>query len=313
MKRNTPGRADCMWDIRKSRLTRILNSSNAFSLIELLVSMAVMMLLLVLVAQISQMTLQTSRATTSQMDGTESARKVLDSLSRDMNLMVSGPRLNAATSGLSVLGRITPGGSPELAFLTTGRGAAGSTSPRFLAVSYSATNDVVRRVHAPVDWNDTNLVDALGLAAQTPLPVGGGGSELAGGILQFGVVLLLEDGSIASLADLENPALPPPLPGWGRRVNLPGSGSWTLLQPVRYPAPAPLNAANARTASLLVAVATIDERTYRLIPPADLPLFPTPSTADPRAEWEAKLATLNSLPAPVRAAIRFHSVAIPLL
>ena len=308
------------WTIGKSanlrfvafyRRMRPLQASRAFSLVEILVAVSVLVLMLVLVAQIAQMTLQTSQATTARMEGTEAARKILDSLDRDLGLSASGPRLDFVNSELSVLGRITANGTPELAFLTTGRGPSGATPPRFLAVAYSMINDVVARTYVPVGWNATNLMQASASAAASPPLAGSERSELTGGVLQFAVVLLLEDGSIASLAAMEGPILPTPLPAWGKRVVLPGLGQWTLLQPLRSPAPLPLSPATARVASLLVALATIDERSYRLIDPAALPLFPAPTTSDPSKEWESELTSLT-LPNPVRSAIRFHSMAIPL-
>jgi len=119
------------WTIGKSanlrfvafyRRMRPLQASRAFSLVEILVAVSVLVLMLVLVAQIAQMTLQTSQATTARMEGTEAARKILDSLDRDLGLSASSPRLDFVNSELSVLGRITANGTPELAFLTTGRG-----------------------------------------------------------------------------------------------------------------------------------------------------------------------------------------------
>jgi len=320
MKKGTSMHDMRRWVIGKSisiRLAKFFRFSpprqapQAFSLVELLVAVAVFLLMLALVAQIAQMTLQTSHVTIAQMEGTEAARKLLDSLSRDLDLSVSGPRLDLVNSQLSVLGRVSTNGSPELAFLTTGRGPTGATPPRFLAVAYSMTNNSVARTYAPVDWNATNLMRASANAAGSSPSPGSERTVLTSGVLQFAVVPLLEDGSIASLADMEGFTLPNPLPAWGKRVDLAGSGQWTVLQPLRPPAPLPLNSATARVASLLVAVATIDERSYRLIDPASLPLFPPPTTSDPGKEWESKLATLT-LPNPVRSAIRFHSMTIPL-
>jgi len=282
-------------------------SPSAFSLVEVLVAVAILLLMLLLVSQITQMTLQTSRATTAKMEGTEAARKLFDSLDRDLELSVAAPRLEKASTNLSILARLSASGSPELSFLTSGRGPSGTMPPRFLVVGYSMTKDTVTRIYSPVDWSATDLPQA----AAAPAASGSGSSVVANGILQFSIAILLEDGSIASLADLGGPSLPNPLPAWGSRVDVAGSGTWTLLHPSRPPAPVPLNPTTARTSSLLVSVATIDERSYRLIPPAAFPLFPQPLTSDPTKEWESKLATLT-LPGPVRASIRFHSMRIPL-
>jgi len=301
-------------DVRLAKFSQSVSplpAKRAFSLVEILVAMAILMLMLVLVAQIAQMTLQTSQATVARMEGTEASRKLMDSLDRDLDLAAPGPRHALVNGQISVLARVSSNGSPELAFLTTGRGPSGTTPPRFLAVAYSMTNDVVARTYAPVGWNTTNLMQAAGNAAGSPPSAGSERSDLTGGVLQFAVTLLLEDGSIASLADMESPILPNPLPAWGKRVVLPGSGQWTLLQPLRSPAILPLSSATARVASLLVAVATIDESNYRLIDPATLPLFSQPITSDPSKEWESRLATLI-LPGPVRSAIRFHTMTIPL-
>lgn len=272
----------------------------AFTLLELLVASAVLALLLVLLLQVASHTMQASRITTQQLDATQAARRVIDTLAVDLSSSVS--------EGAAVLYQ-PKGASVSLAFLTSARGpATAAQPPRFLAVSYQLTDSKMMRLYQGVDWSTKDLLAAAESAAASGTP-----TVLSPGILQFAVLALLEDGK--TVVNLQNNTATPPLaepPVWrasGTQLFLGQTvpTSWSALVSSNFPA----SPRSPRVQALLVAVAAIDEQSLVLLSNSDRGLFGSPTTSDPVKEWEGVL-TGSSLPGPARSAIRFHSKVIPL-
>ena len=276
-------------------------SLRAFTVLELLVATAVMALVLVLFLQITNRTAQTSKVAEHQLDAAQTARRVLDALSSDMARTVLGVDSTILTQ--------TSGGAPSLAFLTSGRGP--DTIPtRFLAVGYNLANRQLSRSYKAVGWSDIpgtypgGLLYAAEAAASNP----DFSAPLSSGVLQFSVFAILEDGSQVSL-------LTPPGNSAGVSGSVPFEGQtvptgWTALVPARPPTPAPLNSTTARVRALFVAIVSADEESLAL-PGASAVAFSQPAS-DPVATWETELQS-QTLPAPLRSAIRFTTKTIPLL
>ena len=261
--------------------------------------MAVMSLLLVLLLQITNHTLQASKTATQQLDATQSARQALDVLSSDISNAIT-------TDGATLLTQPTADGACSLAFLTSGRGP--STVPtRFLGIDYKLANNQLLRSYKAIGWSAPNLLADAETASTAPDSI----SVLAGGILQFSVLAILEDGSMVSL-------LAPPANAAGASGTVPFEGQtvpagWTALVPSRSPQPSPLTASTARVRALLVAIASVDAQNLPLLNSAQKSLFvnSTSSVSDPVAVWESALRGAT-FPGPARSAIRFHSKVIPL-
>jgi type II secretory pathway pseudopilin PulG len=271
----------------------------AFTILELLVAMAVMSLLLVLLMQITNHTLQASKTATQQLDSTQSARQALDVLSSDISNAIT-------TDGATLLTQPTVDGACSLAFLTAGRGPS-TVSTRFLAVNYKLTNNRLLRTYKAIGWSAPNLLVAAETASTAPDSI----STLAGGILQFSLLAILEDGSMVSL-------LAPPGNAAGASGTVPFEGQtvpagWTALVPSPPPQPSPLSASTARVRALLVAIASVDAQNLPLLNSAQKSLFvnSASSGSDPVAAWELALQG-GGFPGPAKSAIRFHSKVIPL-
>jgi prepilin-type N-terminal cleavage/methylation domain-containing protein len=271
-----------------------------FTLIELLVASAVLALLLGLLLQVANHTLQASRVTTQQLDATQSARRVLDSLSSDL--------ANSVNTGSAVLYKPS-GGSLSLAFLTASRGPSTMATPsRFLAVNYKLESHKIIRSYLGIDWSTKELLQAAESAADSGTP-----SVLSPAILQFAVLALLEDGE--TIVRLQDGSVTPPLaepPVWrkadadlfqGQTVPT----TWSALVPATPP-PTPKT---PRVQALLVAIAAIDEQNLEILTSTQRDIFKAPTTSDPVKEWEDTLASAD-FRAPARAAVRFYSKVIPL-
>ncbi len=287
-------------------------SFQAFTILELLTAVAVMALMLVLFLQITNHTLQTSKATTHQMDSSQAARRILDALSSDIANAVLGTESTILTK--------EAGGAPSLAFLTSGRGPDTTSSARFLAVGYKLENHQLIRSYNAVGWTDVPATYPGGFlyvaeaASDSPAFT----TSLASGILQFSVLAILEDGTMVSL-------LTPPGDAAGISGNAAGTTSfegqtvpngWTALVPAKPPIPNPLTSSTARVRALLVAIASVDEESLGLLGATTL-TFDQPSTGflttwNPVTAWETELSTESQLPGPVRSAIRFTTKVIPL-
>lgn len=284
-------------------------SFQAFTILELLTAVAVMALMLVLFLQITNHTLQTSKATTHQMDSSQAARRILDALSSDIANAVLGTESTILTK--------EAGGAPSLAFLTSGRGPDTTSSARFLAVGYKLENHQLIRSYSAVGWTDVPATYPGGFlyVAKAVSDSPAFTTSLASGILQFSVLAILEDGTMVSL--LTPPAnaaafIPENTSFEGQTV----PNGWTALVPAKPPIPNPLTSSTARVRALLVAIASVDEESLGLLGATTL-TFDQPSTGflttwNPVTEWEAELSTESQLPGPVRSAIRFTTKVIPL-
>lgn len=280
--------------------------ASAFTILELLTATAVLALLLTVLLQITNQTLQASRTATQQIDSTQSARIVIDALSKDISDAIT-------SNGATILVKAV-NGVPSLSFLVSGRGPASAAS-RILSVNYQLQKSNLTRAYNAIEWSFiSSSSPSLLIAAETASAVtspssGSARSKLASGILQFSVLAVLEDGSMVSVLTA------PAGDAWGASGTVLFDGqtvptSWVALVPSRPPMPSPLNSATARVKALMVAVASVDEQSLQLIDQA-LPTFSQPTSGDPVPVWEAELAT-KTLPGPVRSAIRFHSKVIPL-
>lgn len=282
-------------------------SFQAFTILELLTAVAVMALMLVLFLQITNHTLQTSKATTHQMDSSQAARRILDALSSDIANAVLGTESTILTK--------EAGGAPSLAFLTSGRGPD-TSSARFLAVGYKLENHQLIRSYKAVGWTDVPATYPGGFlyAAEAASDNPAFTTSLSSGILQFSVLAILEDGTMVSLltppADAAGISGPDPFEG----QTVPNG--WTALVPAKPPTPNPLTSSTARVRALLVAIASVDEESLGLLGATTL-TFDQPSTGflttwNPVTEWETELSAESQLPGPVRSAIRFTTKVIPL-
>lgn len=286
--------------IQPLRRPRRPSATAGFTLIELLVASAVLALLLGLLLQVANHTLQASRVTTQQLDATQSARRVLDSLSSDL--------ANSVNTGSAVLYKPL-GGSVSLAFLTASRGPSTSATPsRFLAVNYKLEDHKLIRSYLGIDWSTKELLQAAESGADTGTP-----SVLSPAILQFAVLALLEDGE--TIVRLQDGSVTPPLaepPVWRKADAELFQGqtvptTWSALVPTTPPS----TPKTPRVQALLVAIAAIDEQNLDVLPTAQRDIFKAPTTSDPIKEWEATLASAE-FRGPARAAVRFYSKVIPL-
>lgn len=273
---------------------------SGFTLLELLVASAVLALLLILLLQVASHTMRASRVTTQQLDATQAARRVIDTLAADISSSVS--------EGAAVLYQ-PQGASLSLAFLTSARGpATAAQPPRYLAVAYRLNDAKMMRLYEGVEWTTKNLLAAAESAATSGTP-----TVLSPGILQFAVLAVLEDGK--TVVNLQNNTASPSLsepPVWrasGSQLFLGQSvpTGWSALVSFNYPA----SPRTPRVQALLVAIAAIDEQSLALLNSTERNMFRSPTTSDPVKEWETIL-TGSTLPGPARSAIRFHSKVIPL-
>ena len=280
--------------------SRRVRGAGAFTLIELLVAAAVLALMLGLLLQVVNHTLQASRLSTKQLDATQAARRVFDTLAADIS--------NNVNTGSAVMYK-PDGNSVSLTFLTASRGPSTAAQPsRFLAVNYRLVNYQVVRSYVGVEWSAKELLLAAESAADSGTP-----SVLSPAILQFSVMALLEDGK--TFVQLQDGSVSPQLvelPVWRASGTVLFQGqtvptTWNAL----IPATPPNTPKTPRVQSLIVAIAAIDEQNFDLIPTDQRDIFTPPKTTDPVKEWEAKLAS-SSFRAPARAAIRFYSKVIPL-
>lgn len=249
-----------------------------FTLIELLVAVAILGIILLMLLQISEHTFRAVRSSHQQMDATQKTRIVLDVIAADLENLV-------AKNGFTLFAKQN-GGDTQIVFVSRSRGPAGASDFRQIAVAYALEgNEMVRRT-GEITWADTNLVSKTIQVAAS-----GGRTVLASGILRFEVVAGLDDGSLVPLATTMKPTL------FGEAV--PDGFSALEIE---------ANGTNRPAASLVVAVAAVDDQNLRLPGAANAgALLPSPSTNQtPLEAWENAIAdgSLESIAPPVRQALQ---------
>ena len=264
-------------------------TASGFTLIEMMVGIAVMSLVLVMLLQITGSVLQTTKFSHQRINATQKGRAVLDALGSDLAHRVDG-------RGLTVLARPTTIGSAtnvELAFLSQGRGPRGTASPRFIATDYHLDQGNLTRSMSPVAWSPTNLLQAT-LTSTNATPV-----VVAGGIVRFEAVAILDDGSTV-------PLLTPGgawLSGTVNGLSLPAGFQALKIDPTL--------ASTQRVRVIVVAVAMLDDQAFALLTDGGQALaqkLPTPAAGEtPVDVWNRAVnnGELNSFPHPVVAALHF--------
>jgi len=256
--------------------------STAFTILELLVAMAVLAIILVMLIQVVNGLLQSTRIQSQKMDSTAAARQALDVMAMDLQNAVVGE--NAAILAP------TATGTTLFSLITSRRGPLGSSTPRFLAVSYGMTNNQISRSYGSVAFTQTNLINpTLGTAT---VPV----EPLAKGILAVQVRAITETTNfpITSTASAN----------WAT-TNYNGTPVPIGYQAILTRTPAFSSAFTNTTRALEIWIAAIDEQNAKLIPASY-----KPSNSDPAA-WQAEIDGAG-IPAQAKASIRILNKTIPL-
>ncbi|PAW77481.1 MAG: hypothetical protein B9S32_10810 [Verrucomicrobia bacterium Tous-C9LFEB] len=262
---------------------------SGFSLMELLVAMAVLVIISALLFQISEQTHRAVRTSHQQMDATQQARIVLDTLSADFSNLV-------AQNGFTVFVK-QDGTNTKLCFLARSRGPAGSSDFRFMAIGYALEGSEMVRRSSPMTWSEMDFVTKPVNVMTT-----GDRDILAKGVLRFEAVAVLENGAIVPVTQSGLTTL------FGDVV----PGGFAAL-PLNKP---PFTASQSRVTALIVAVASVDEQNIslpRVSQIADL----LKSPAAGRTPLDLWTETVNSsefavLPRPAVAALQMIQETIPL-
>lgn len=255
---------------------------DGFSLMELLVAMAVLAIILVMMLQVVNGLLQSTRAQSQKVESSATGRQALDVMATDIRNAVVGETASILAP--------TTAGNPLLALLVARRGPAGSSSPRFLAVSYSMTNNQLFRAYGGVDYSQTNLI-AAALTAPSP-PV----EPLAKGILAV---------QIRAFTDTTNfPITTAASANWATNSynTIPVPSGWQALVPR---GPVFSSALTNRVRALEVWVAAIDGQNFQLLPNG----FGL-TNADPGL-WRSEVDG-SAIPAQPKAAIQILNKTLPM-
>ncbi len=266
---------------RDSYLARTTERHLGFSLVELLAAIAVLSLVLLMLSQVSLNTVQAITSSRNQMEATREARGVLDALQEDLSNLVT-------ENGMATIFVKADGLNSQLIFVPRRRGSQGSTSSRFMAVSYALEGTRMVRKYSLIPWNEVDLMSSALQSLAT-----GSESVVADGVLRFELVLLLDTGELVSLATT----------GSWKDTNWNGvalSDSYSAL----YLSGTTVNSSQAKVRALTVAVATMDGQSVRL-PNAQNMSATLSSTAIGKTPLESWTSVINAgklVPAPRPAA-----------
>ena len=259
----------------------------AFTILELLVSMAVLAIILVMMVQVVNGLLHSTRTQSQQMDSVASARRAIDVMAADLQNAVVGE--NAAILAP------TSAGSNLFALLTSRRGSNGSTSHRFLAVSYSTNaSSQLTRSYASVDFAQTNLLAA---ATNTAAPV----EPLARGILAIQVRAITDTSNFPVTASASS--------NWAT-TNYNGTPSPGGFQAIITHSPAFASSLTNRTRAFEVWIAAVDDQNYSLLKNLSK-LTVVQGVLTNTTTWRSDIDS-SAVPAQVKSGIRILNKTIPL-
>ena len=257
----------------------------AFTLVEVLVAVTVIALILVLLLQVFVFTTSATRIAMQKMEGGDTARVVFDSLNADLMNLVSQQSLTvfAKSSGLN----------SELVLVTMSRGS--QTGTRCMSVGYKLSSEgALMRYTKPILWNNSALVTQALTVEDASNP-----TLLAGGILRFQAVAVLDDGSLVPLA---------PNPMWNDAL-VDGQAVADSFFALNL---SDTTTGRKRVRSLIVGLVALDAQGYHILESTRTLAKITTLFAAPEANqvpldlWETPLSngTLNGFPKPAVAVLQ---------
>lgn len=262
----------------------------AFTLIEILTAVGIFAIMVAVLMQMLGGTLWMTRFSHGCIDAAQGSRAAVDSLRDDLNHIVT-------VGGSSLLAKYDTDGNIRFAFLTQSRSPSGNAGARLVAVEYHLDGGDLVRSLTPVPWNSTNLISDTMLSLPENNNPTTQSSVVASEVLRFDAVAVMDDGSTLPLTQNAT--------WWVTSL----SGQ-TLANGLRalILTSAPVDAANPRVRAIVVGIATLDDKNYRLSNAKQMGsgLGGMTKGKTPVDVWKATLVSpsfLNSYPKPAIAVL----------